>query len=90
MMPTRTLAPLLLGCALLGCARESAQDAACDAQVNRDPVVQDLILKGAGSEHFRLESYDRLRLAKQRARLACLQGRGVVPRGGGVEPPNPL
>ena len=80
---TRTLLILLL---LSGCAREGAPDAACDAQVDRDPVVRDLIMKGAGSEHFKLETDDVLLQARKRARVACLQGRGVLPKGG-VEAP---
>ena len=79
----RTLVSLRL---LAGCARESAPDAACDAQVDRDPVVRDLIMKGAGSEHFKLETDDVLLQARKRARVACLQGRGVLPKGG-VEAP---
>ena len=80
---TRTLLILLL---LAGCARESAPDAACEAQVDRDPVVRDLMMKGAGSEHFKLENDDVLLQARKRARVACLQGRGVLPKGG-VEAP---
>ena len=89
---------LLAGCgggrdrdaAIAGVPVPAALASACDSQVNQDPVVKDLIMKGAGSEHFKLENEDTLRLARQRARLACLQGRGVLPRGGGVEPQRPL
>ena len=81
----RTLLVLLL---LSGCARESAPDATCDAQVDRDPEVHDLTMKGAGSEHFKLETDDLLVQAKKRARIACLQKLGVVPQGG-VEAPRP-
>ncbi len=42
----RTLLILLL---LSGCARESPPDVRCDAQVDRDPEVRDLMMKGAGS-----------------------------------------
>lgn len=82
---TRTLLILLL---LSGCTRESAPDARCDAQVDRDPEVRDLTMKGAGSEHFKMENDDLLVQAKKRARIACLQRLGVVPRGG-VEAPRP-
>ena len=80
---TRAVLILLL---LAGCAREGAPDAACDAQVDQNPVVRDLIMKGAGSEHFKLENDDVLLQARKRARVACLQGRGVLPKGG-VEAP---
>ncbi|MGI4946913.1 MAG: hypothetical protein ACRYHQ_41215 [Janthinobacterium lividum] len=80
---TRTLLILLL---LSGCTRESAPDARCDAQVDRDPEVRDLTMKGAGSEHFKMETDDLLVRAKKRARVACLQRLGVVPQGG-VEAP---
>ncbi|MGI4955187.1 MAG: hypothetical protein ACRYGM_25555 [Janthinobacterium lividum] len=82
---TRTLLILLL---LSGCARESPPDARCDAQVDRDPEVRDLIMKGAGSEHFKLETDDQLLQARHRARVACLQKLGVLPQGG-VEAPRP-
>lgn len=81
----RTLLLLLL---LSGCAREGAADAECEAQVDRDPVVRDLIAKSAGSEHFKLENDDLLLQARKRARVACLQGRGLLPKGG-VEAPRP-
>ncbi len=71
-------------------ARDAARDAACESEVNKDPTVQDILMKGAGSEHYRLENQDSLRLAKQRARMACLRSRGVLPKGGGVEPQRPL
>ena len=83
------VALLLSACAGTG-GPAGAQDAACDAQVNADAEVRDIIMKGAGSEHYKLENEDRLRLARQRARLACLQRQGVVPKGGGVEPQRPL
>ncbi len=82
---TRILLLLLL---LSGCARESAPDVTCDAQVDRDPEVRDLIAKGAGSEHFKLETDDVLLQARHRARVACLQKLGVLPQGG-VEAPKP-
>jgi len=90
--------PLILLLLLSACARDAApistadaaRDAACESEVNKDPTVQDIIMKGAGSEHYMLENQDRLRLAKQRARLACLRSRGVLPKGGGVEAQRPL
>lgn len=90
--------PLVLLLLLSACARDAApvsaadaaRDAACESEANSDPAVQDILMKGAGSEHYRLENQDSLRLAKQRARMACLRSRGVLPKGGGVEPQRPL
>lgn len=97
MKPALILVLLLSACArdaapgnAANAAADATRDAACEAQVNSDPAVQDIIMKGAGSEHYMLENQDRLRLARQRARLACLRSRGVLPKGGGVEPQRPL
>ena len=62
---------------------------ACESQVDADPAVTELMIKGAGTPQFQRDNQDRLRLARQRARIACLQSRGVLPRGGGVEPQRP-
>ncbi len=72
---------------LSACAGDTGPDAGCEAQVNRDPAVADLIMKGAGSESFKWQHEDDLRQARQRARIMCLQGRGVLRNGGGVEAP---
>jgi hypothetical protein len=59
----------------------------CETQVYADPVVKDLILKGAGSPTFRLQSEDALKYAKIDAVHRCLQQRGLLPPGGGVARP---
>lgn len=74
---------------LAGCARDDTPESACEHQVYQDPVVKNLIIIGAGNQSFQRESEDVLAQAKQRARLACLRGRGVV-RPGGVEMQHPL
>ncbi len=40
---------------------------ACARQAEDDPVVKELIIKGAGNPHFQLEGQDQLRAAKQDA-----------------------
>jgi hypothetical protein len=89
---SRALAVLLLGAALSGCgggARSVTDQEACARQAEDDPVVKEMIVKGAGNPHFQIEGQDQLRAAKQDANLACLRRRGVV-RAGGVERQKPL
>ncbi len=79
--------------ALTACAWKDEAPAApipavCERQVYDDPVVKDLILKGAGSENFRLENTERLKYAKIDASRRCLQQKGLLPPGGGVQRPN--
>lgn len=83
------LAPLLL-LLLAQCRtdRPLTDQDICDRQANNDPVVKELIMKGAGNEHFQLEGQDQLRAAKQDARIACLRARGIV-QPGGVERQKP-
>jgi hypothetical protein len=77
---------------LVACAPRLApttdQDA-CARQADDDPIVKELIVRGAGNPHFQMEGQDQLRAAKQDAMLACLRARGVV-RQGGVERQKPL
>ena len=88
---------LLAGLVVLaGCAPTAAplrapgtDQEACARQANDDPVVKELIIRGAGNPHFQMEGQDQLRAAKQDAALACLRARGVV-RQGGVERQKPL
>lgn len=85
--PAPALLTLLLLLLPAACTREAAPAAGCAAQVDADPVVRDLIAKGAGSEHFKWENEGVLAQARKDAETTCLQGRGVLRRGGGVEPP---
>ena len=79
----------LLG-GLGACADQPVNDQEiCARQAENDPAVKELIMKGAGSEHFQLEAQDKLRAAKQDATVACLRTRGVG-RPGGVERQKPL
>lgn len=93
-MPRAILRAALLAAMLMptACAPSTApttdQDA-CARQANDDPVVKELIIRGAGNPHFQIEGQDQLRAAKQDATLACLRARGVV-RQGGVERQKPL
>ena len=59
----------------------------CEEQVYADPVVKDLIMKGAGTENFRINHVNQLKAAKQDASLRCKQQKGLAQPGGGVERP---
>ena len=88
---TRALAALaILALAACGAREQPTNDQdSCSRQANEDPVVKELIVRGAGNPHFQMEGQDQLRAAKQDAMLACLRGRGAV-RPGGVERQKPL
>ena len=87
-LPMPALPVLLLLLLPAACSRGATPPAAgCEAQIDADPVVRDLITKGAGSEHFKWENEGVLAQARKDAETACLQGRGVLRRGGGVERP---
>ncbi|MGI4955314.1 MAG: hypothetical protein ACRYGM_26195 [Janthinobacterium lividum] len=72
-----------------GCAQGTPAQQACESAANDDPKVKAIIIRGVGNPHAQLEDQDLLRAAKQDARLACLRGRGLIPRGG-VERQKPL
>ncbi len=87
---------LALLCLLASCAAEpqtpepqTLEMAACRKQADHDRVVQDLEMKGAGSDMFRREHEETLKQARQQATLDCLRGRGLV-RPGGVERQRPI
>lgn len=75
---------LLVGCA----ATPTTPERACADQVNRDPVVHELMLKGAGVEEFRQNHIEDMNMARARALRECLGGRGLI-RPGGVEARRP-
>lgn len=77
---------LVAGC---GGPPESPQESACAQESYSDPTVKDLIMKGAGSEHFQRENQDVLAFARKAAIVRCLKARGIVPPGG-VEAQRPL
>ena len=81
----RALAAALL---LAGCARPDTPEAACARLAENDPVVQELIIKGAGNPAFLAASQEELAFARRQATVACLRSRGLAPPGG-VEPQRP-
>ena len=85
-------APLLA--AIAGCGPiqiDSAPSAdfpsQCESQVYADPTVKDLLMKSAGSITFARDHEDQLKYAKLDAAHRCLQNKGIIPQGGGVERP---
>ena len=92
MKPPPSLLGLLILLAIAGCSSATqppSEQEVCARQANDDPVVKELIIKGAGNPHFQMEGQDQLRAAKQDATLACLRGRGVI-KPGGVERQKPI
>jgi hypothetical protein len=53
----------------------------CEDQVYADPLVKDLIMKGAGSEAFRASHLKRLQKAKLAAAGRCMQQKGIARSG---------
>ena len=82
-------AVLALLALLAGCAPESPVDQACDAAVDNDPAVKELMMKGLGNPFFLDSNQDKLKAARQKALLDCLRRRGLAPPGG-VERQKPI
>ena len=79
------------GCGVLGPAAPPrdpavvAAERACAPVVNADPAVRAYVMKGAGSEIYKLEHEESLAAARARALRGCLGGGGGAEPGGGVE-----
>jgi hypothetical protein len=87
-MRVRICLPLLAG--LAGCGTfdtgpKFSIPAVCEDQVYADPTVKDLILKGAGSPSFQRNHENELAYAKSDAAHRCMQQKGLLPPGGGVQ-----
>jgi hypothetical protein len=76
----------LLLAACSGGAAPGTPEQACASQANDDPVVKELVMKGAGTMQFQWDNEQRLVLARRDATLRCLRARGLAPKGG-VERP---
>ncbi len=97
MRPLR-LAPVMALLILAGCGMFGHFDTApalpesippgCEDQVYADPKVKDLLMKGAGSENYRISHIEQLKFAKLDALHHCMQQKGLAPAGGGVQRPN--
>jgi hypothetical protein len=87
----RALTAFAAVAALAGCGIDPAPSApvpsVCQDQVYADPLVKDLILKGAGSDSFRRNHEDQLKYAKIDAAHRCMQQKGLLTPGGGVARP---
>ncbi len=77
--------PMGLSACLADEAPYAAIPAACEDQVYADPVVKDLILKGSGSDTYRAGHQEQLKYAKVDAAHRCMQQKGLLPPGGGVQ-----
>jgi hypothetical protein len=81
------LATTMAGCAHFDTAPAAAVPDVCEAQVYADPHVKDLLMKSAGSFNFARDHEDELKYAKLDAAHRCLQLKGLLPPGGGVQRP---
>ncbi len=77
----------LAGCSTFDTAPAANIPSQCEAQVFADPTVKDLIAKSAGSDFYARNHEDELKFAKADAAHRCLQQKGLLPPGGGVERP---
>lgn len=75
----------LSGCGLFDGAGEAVIPPMCEDQVYADPLVRDMIMKGAGSDYYANNHIDQMKAAKQDATQRCLQQKGLARPGGGVE-----
>ncbi len=78
------LLPLVAGCGI-DTAPAAPIPSVCEAQVYDDPRVKDLLMKSAGSVGFARQHEDELKFAKIDAAHRCMQLKGLLPPGGGVE-----
>ena len=77
----------LAACSSFDTAPNAPIPAMCEDQVYADPVVKDLILKGTGSDTYRMNHIEQLKYAKIDAARRCMQLKGLAPQGGGVQRP---
>ncbi len=78
--------PLLLaGCGAFDSGPQVSIPPQCEGQVYADPTVRSMIADGAGSDGYRLTHLNALKYAKMDAVQRCLQQKGLLPPGGGVQ-----
>ena len=78
------LLPFVAGCGI-DMAPTAPIPPGCEAQVYADPRVKDLLMKSAGTSSFARQHEDELKYAKIDAAHRCMQLKGMLPPGGGVE-----
>ncbi len=72
---------VLAGCSHPPPAPDAPIPSVCEDQVYADPVVKDLILKGAGSKSFRVSHASQLQSAKLDAARRCMRQKGIAQPG---------
>ena len=65
----------------------SGPEAVCEREANNDPDVSRMTQVGLANPGMVMGLQDDIRIARDRARRACLQRMGVIPAVGGVEAP---
>ena len=81
------LLPLVASCGIDTAPAAPGIPSVCEAQVYADPTVKDLLMKRDGSITFARQHEDELKFAKIDAAHRCMQLKGLLPPGGGVERP---
>ncbi len=78
---------LLAGCGPISIDQAPVADipGQCERQVYDDPKVKDILMKYSGSVTYARQHEDALKVAKEDATRRCLQRKGILPPGGGVE-----
>lgn len=82
-----TTLALLGGCGSIDTAPVAPFPAVCESQVYDDAKVKELLMKSAGSQSFARHHEDELKFAKIDAARRCMQTKGIIQPGGGVERP---
>lgn len=89
--PIVLLALLAAGCGggYVGRNEPPAPDV-CAREADNDPQVRELTMKMAGSSWIQNNDQNEMIVLRREALLRCMRQRGLIQKGGGVEPTKPV